>query len=33
MQIDQSDYQPLGFMELNGPNLYDAVGKLYGKSA
>jgi hypothetical protein len=31
MGIDENDRQLLGFMELNGPDLYDTIGKLYGK--
>jgi hypothetical protein len=27
MQLDESDCQLLGFVELNGPDLYDTVGK------
>jgi hypothetical protein len=32
MRLDENDYQLLGFMEFNGPELYDVVGKQYGKS-
>jgi hypothetical protein len=32
MQLDEDDYQLLGFMEFNGPELYEVVGKQYGKS-
>jgi hypothetical protein len=31
MQLYGNDYQLLGFMELNGPDLYDTVGNQYGK--
>jgi hypothetical protein len=31
MQLDENNRQPLGFMELNGPELYDIVGKQYGQ--
>jgi hypothetical protein len=31
MGIDENDRQVLGFMELNGPELYDTIGQLYGK--
>jgi hypothetical protein len=30
MQLAENDYQLLGFMELNGPELYDIVGEQYG---
>jgi hypothetical protein len=33
MQFDENDSEPLGFTELNGPDLHDAVGTRYGKSA
>jgi hypothetical protein len=32
MQLDENDRQLLGFMELNGPDLCDAIGKQYGRS-
>jgi hypothetical protein len=32
MQLDESDHQLLGVIEFNGPELYDVVGKQYGKS-
>jgi hypothetical protein len=31
MQLDENDYQLLGVIEFNGPELYDIVGKQYGK--
>jgi hypothetical protein len=30
MQLGEDDSQLLGFMELDGPELYDIVGKQYG---
>jgi hypothetical protein len=32
MPLDENDYQLLGFVEINGPELYDIVGKQYGTS-
>jgi hypothetical protein len=32
MQLDEKDHQLLGFKAFNGPELYDIVGKQYGKS-
>jgi hypothetical protein len=31
MKLDESDYQLLGFMELNGPEMYDTVGRQHGR--
>jgi hypothetical protein len=30
MKLNENDYQPLGFLALNGPELYDLVGEQYG---
>jgi hypothetical protein len=32
MPLDENDGQPLGLMELNGPELLHAVGTQYGMS-
>jgi hypothetical protein len=32
MDLDENDYQLLGFMELNEPDLYDTVGSQCSKS-
>jgi hypothetical protein len=32
MKLDENDYQLLGFMDLNGPELCNKVGTQYGKS-
>jgi hypothetical protein len=31
MHLDENEYQLLNFVELNGPELFDIVGKPYGK--
>jgi hypothetical protein len=31
MQLNEDDRQPLGFAKLNGPELYEMVGRQYGK--
>jgi hypothetical protein len=31
MQINENDSQLLGFMELNGPELYNTTGNQYGE--
>jgi hypothetical protein len=33
MQLGENDYQLLGFMELNGPELYDTIGGQFGRSS
>jgi hypothetical protein len=32
MDLDENDHQLIGFMELNGPDLYDTVGSQCSKS-
>jgi hypothetical protein len=31
MDLDENDHQLLGFMEVNGPDLYDTVGSQCSK--
>jgi hypothetical protein len=31
MEMDGDDHQLLGFIELNGPDLYDGLGAAYGR--
>jgi hypothetical protein len=31
MQVDENDRESIGFLDLNGPDLSDTIGKRYGR--